>query len=409
MRRVWLSSALVLATSWQNVAKSVAQTPSYRSLSQLADRRIELEHELSAERNRGKAAEDPSIQELEDDLLQARFDEEVAKQPRGLQKGPKQYLRSTVLYATSRARQGSSFSSELRAGNTVEFGVARVTIETSHGISTGNLPNASFVPRADAGKGPELTTLNGFEEFRTRIHNASISSTGPRRVLLFVHGFNTSFESALERTVLVSSELQSSVVPITYSWPSAGSIRKYSHDEEVVSASAEAFEGFLKQIIRNSPFRIVVVCHSMGARQVTTALSDLAKEKVDTSKLDNIVFVAADIFTSEFQSHWVTMAALKNVKYSFYASDSDFVLKCSFLKHDAPRLGNVDSNIWPPPGAYTIDASTIDSVLFTLGHSYIENPQLGVDIGTWIRTGDDPLKRGLLKRSTQSGDIYYFP
>jgi esterase/lipase superfamily enzyme len=389
--------------------KASTQTPVSRTADQLDVRRSQLEHDLEAQRRSGKTPEDSSVQHLEDELMQVRLDEETAKQPQGPAKGPKLFLKTQILYATNRQRVGKSFSSEISNANSVEFGIANVTIGTGNGVRTDYLPNATFVSKTNATISPETTALDDFGKFRAAMQSEALSVKSPPKILLFVHGFNTSFEEALERTALIAAELQSPVVPMTYSWPSAGSVRRYSHDEEEIRASTEAFAHFLKQIVSDSPVEIVIVCHSMGAREVASALTDLAKEKFDTKKLRRVVFVAADIFTSEFQSEWPSLSSLKKIKYTFYASDGDLALKYSFYKHDAPRLGYVNSNLWSPPGASTIDASNVDSILNTFGHSYIENPQLGADIGNWITTGADPIRRGLLSRSIPDGTIYFFP
>ena len=365
-----------------------------------------LEQKLAIQRQSGKQLEDPSLQNVEDDIMQAKLDEVLARQPQGQNKGPKLHLKMPVLYATNRLRVESALSAQPTPDNSVEFGIANVTIETDKGVRTDYLPRASFT-KADGD--PEVTRLANAGKFVSLMMSEALMVQHSPKVLIFVHGFNTSFDEALERTALIATELQTPVIPIMYSWPSAGSVRKYFHDEEVVRASTEAFDSFLKQVITKSPGKVVLISHSMGAREVTSTLSDLAKEKFDTGKLSSVVFVAADIFTSEFQSRWSALQGLKATRYAFYASDNDLALKWSFWKHDAPRLGCVDLNLWPPPGAITIDASNIDSIFNTFGHSYIENPQFGADIGNWVTSGRDPTHRGLLSRQTPNGPVYYFP
>jgi esterase/lipase superfamily enzyme len=386
-----------------------AQTAASQTADRLDVRRSKLEHDLAVERDSGKTAEDASIQGLEDELMQARLNEEIAKQPQGPTKGPKLFLKTQILYATNRQRQGRSYSSKISNSNTVEVGTARVTIGIHEGIRTDYLPDATFVSAASYTDSPEITSFVDFDNFRAATRREAKNGKSTRKILLFVHGFNTSFEDALKRTALIAVELQTPVIPMTYSWPSADSVMRYSLDEEMIRASNEAFTDFLKQIASDSPAEIVIVCHSMGAREVASALASLAKEKFDTKKLSRVVFVASDIFTTEFQSEWPSLASLKKIKYTFYASDSDLALTYSFLKHDAHRLGYVDANLWSPPGASTIDASNVDSILNTFGHSYIENPQLGADMGTWLTTGADPTHRGLLERPPTGSEIYFFP
>jgi len=407
VRRVIVSAWFLFASV--GIAQNLPLSPASQTMSQQETQRSSLERALNSERQAGKAAEDPSIQRLEDELMQALEDEETAKELHGATKGPSQYLQTPVLYATNRKRVGSILSSDPRPENSVELGIVNVTIATRYGVRTDYLPGAQLVSKASSAGISGTSSFDTVGQFQSTLKAEALKGRSARKILLFVHGFNTSFEGALERTALIATELQSPVVPITYSWPSAGSAMQYAHDEDMVRASTEAFGAFLKQLLSNSPVEVVIICHSMGAREVTSVLSDLAKEGFDTNKLSRVVFVAADIFTSEFQSKWPVLSSLKKISYAFYASDSDWPLKVSFFKHDADRLGYANSKLWPPPGATTVNASNVDSILDTFGHSYIENPQLGADIGNWITTGADPVQRGLLRHATPNGTVYYFP
>jgi esterase/lipase superfamily enzyme len=407
--RMWTPPYSLIAVTLFLTISASGQSPLTQTTEQPDDRVSRLRHDYDVQRESGKAAEDPSIQPLEDELIQAILDEEISKQPQGLTKGPKLFLKTQILYATNRQRVGGSFSSEINKANSVEVGTARVTVGIREGVRTDYLPDATFVPKSSDTEPTEITSFDDFGNFEAALRRQAKNGKNPRKILLFVHGFYTSFDDALKRTALIAAALQTPVIPMTYSWPSADSFVSYSHDEEMIGASNEAFSNFLKQIVSDSPTEIVIVCHSMGARAVARVLADLAKEKFDTKKLSRVVFVASDIFTDEFQSEWPYLSSLKKIKYTFYASDSDLALRLSFYKHGAKRLGYVDSNLWSPPGASTIDASNINSILYTLGHSYIDNPELGADIGNWLTTGADPTHRGLLERPPTGSGTYFFP
>ena len=50
-----------------------------------------------------------------------------------------------------------------------------------------------------------------------------------RRVLVFVHGFNTSFESALFSFAQIVHDSKADVTPVLFTWPSRGSVFEYKY------------------------------------------------------------------------------------------------------------------------------------------------------------------------------------
>ncbi|CAN0505933.1 unnamed protein product, partial [Phaeothamnion confervicola] len=65
--------------------------------------------------------------------------------------------------------------------------------------------------------------------------------------LLFVHGFNTTFEAAIFRTAQIAYDLKFDGAPFLYSWPSKGQIgfQDYSYDRE----SAGQAEPYLREMV----------------------------------------------------------------------------------------------------------------------------------------------------------------
>ena len=60
------------------------------------------------------------------------------------------------------------------------------------------------------------------------------SSSYKDHALVFVHGFNTSFEHALYRTAQIAYNIKFDGAPFLYSWPSKGALssQDYSYDRE---------------------------------------------------------------------------------------------------------------------------------------------------------------------------------
>ena len=56
------------------------------------------------------------------------------------------------------------------------------------------------------------------------------STTFADQALLFVHGYNVTFESALYRTAQIAFDLEFDGVPFLFSWPSKGDFQSYRAD-----------------------------------------------------------------------------------------------------------------------------------------------------------------------------------
>ena len=259
-------------------------------------------------------------------------------------------------------------------------------------------------------KEPVISSISGLSALLNEISSRKTDRSGkPRRVILFVHGYNVSFDDAMQSAAMLSTEVQFSNIPIAYSWPSSGTFSGYLHDEAEVGASDVRFTEFLQTILTKSPIEVVIVCHSMGSRLVASALYKLADRGVALPALHHVVFAASDLYTRDLSEHWAAMH-IKNVGFSFYCSNHDLALRLSHIVHRDPRVGDVSPSIYVPAGADTIDTSTVDSMWHGFGHSYIiDSFTIGADIGQWIDTKAPPTARGLIKATVSGHEYYLFP
>ena len=206
------------------------------------------------------------------------------------------------------------------------------------------------------------------------IASDAIDSQGhKRRVLLFVHGYNVSFDDALDATARLSAEVQFPVIPVaslghpTAHTPDIGTTRI------TYATSSKRFMEFLQGFLSKSQPEVDIVCHSMGAREVTSALAELGRHKARLPALHKVIFAAADIWSKEFIDVWPDLQKLDGVEFEFYASNHDLALKLSHIVHRVPRLGDA-SPVTAPAGGTTVDASAL-ATFQAVGHSYILDVQ----------------------------------
>lgn len=127
---------------------------------------------------------------------------------------------------------------------------------------------------------------------------------GQRELLLFVHGFNNSFDDAFFSLNDIWQYVKKDVVPMVYSWPSgSNSIFNYFTDRE----SGEFTIFHLKETLRilaaiEQIEKIHIIAHSRGTDVATTTLRELliemrasAEDPRARYKVENLVLAAPDI------------------------------------------------------------------------------------------------------------------
>jgi esterase/lipase superfamily enzyme len=129
----------------------------------------------------------------------------------------------------------------------------------------------------------------------------------PRDVLLYTHGFNTTFEQAALDAAFLSNDIRFAGDTMLFSWPSrAGTLGlfDYGYDHESAVWSRDAFEDVLDELAASRQVgRINIVAHSMGTMLVMEALRQRsAQGAAATNKIGAIVFASPDIDMDVFTS-----------------------------------------------------------------------------------------------------------
>lgn len=233
-----------------------------------------------------------------------------------------------------------------------------------------------------------------------------------RSALIFIHGYNNSFEDAAYRTAQIAWDIPFEGISGFFSWPSGNSKIKYLKDVEAVDSSIIDFEKFLEEIIlKTGVEKIHLIAHSMGNRLLTSTFNHLRKNERLNNKLNifnQIILAAPDIDQIVFEKN--ILPYFKNIgeRRTLYTYNRDIALQISkFIRSGNPRLGDSGENIFVSKEIDTIDAS---NVLSSYSHSYIfETNELLTDLYFLINKGLKPLDRRLFTKSKNSISYYLFP
>jgi esterase/lipase superfamily enzyme len=119
-----------------------------------------------------------------------------------------------------------------------------------------------------------------------------------RDVLLYVHGYRESFESAAVSAAQLSDGIRFRGATALFTWPSAASTFNYVGDRESAMWSRDALEDLLAAVAGTpSGGRIHIVAHSMGTLLTLETLRMLRATGGDTamSRIGSVVLAAPDI------------------------------------------------------------------------------------------------------------------
>jgi esterase/lipase superfamily enzyme/HEAT repeat protein len=250
---------------------------------------------------------------------------------------------------------------------TVEMGVCEVTIPESH--RTGELESPSLLLRLEITPDPtkhivlksvqRLDPDSFFDDIQEELAQKGSN------LLVFVHGYNVSFEEAARRTAQMAFDLKFPGAPVFYSWPSQANWYGYRHDTENIRNSVEQIKSFLTEIAaKSNAASINLVAHSMGNVGLTSALLKMD----DGTRFNQIVLAAPDIDAETFKQDIAPKIVPMGNRVTLYTSKTDLALIASKYFNRGPRAGDSGSELLLVPGVQTIDATAVDSSL--LGHSY---------------------------------------
>lgn len=236
-------------------------------------------------------------------------------------------------------------------------------------------------------------------------------SRQPRRGLLYVHGYNMTFENATRIAAQLQHDIRYPGVALAFNWPSRGNFAQYTVDEGNIEWSEVDLNRYIKELcLTQGLTHIDIVAHSMGSRAVTNSVLTLARLNDRIRQcIGHVVLASPDIDAATFQRAIAPDFAALNIPITIYASSKDSALKASKTIHGSyPRVGESGDDLTVIEGVTTIDTTEISDSLF--GHSdYAQTPALLTDLRLMLSEGLPPEQRQTLRVQSHSasGLTYY--
>lgn len=310
---------------------------------------------------------------------------------------------TTVFFASNRVLTGapklvSSYSNQLQptANSTdIIYGTAFVN---NIDISTNTQGKIESIQKTEIGK------------FASDA--AGDLTSGGRDLLIFIHGFDNTFEDAITRAAFNREWLSASGVAtpdmavVAFCWPSLGNVvtlpfltADYLHDQQMARLSGIHLMSFLQTLkpivtgARTAGFRTFLLVHSMGHVVLQSGVENwFLNGNAAAPLFDLAVLAAGDCGFDAFdQPGLARLSGLSRLaeRVAIYYSQFDQVLKVSRGVNFAPRLGEDgprdrnDTAAFKPAQFRMVDAKgfrDFDFNLFTSHQYYRMSPKARASI-----------------------------
>ena len=240
----------------------------------------------------------------------------------------------------------------------------------------------------------------------------TINEQPKKHALLFIHGYNSSFDEAAYRAAQLAWDLPFKGFTGFFSWPSAGKLSAYATDDSAARSSAPILMEFIEKIASTSSLeQLHIVAHSMGGLILTLSLNMLKadhKKSASLEKIYQLILGAPDIDKGEFFN--VILPVLNGIgkQRTLYASDHDKALNSSAsLRSLRDRLGQIGTGIFVAESIDSINASNLTD---KDSHGYIfEDQALLSDLYHTINNGLSPEERRLREMDYTPVNYWVFP
>ena len=304
------------------------------------------------------------------------------------------------------------YTNERDPKGTVHYGTCSVAIPRTHKFGSTGRPFWKRWIRLDfADDHLRLRRISPFSSERDFLDamREEMEALGEdeRVVLVYLHGFNTSFEEAALSAAQIGFDIKVPGATAFYSWPSMADVKGYPADIARVEASERQIAEFLTAVAtRAGAERVHIIAHSMGNRGFARAIARITSHATTTGnvRFGQILLAAPDIDVDLFNQLAIAYPTISE-RTTMYVSARDKALAMSSWLQDSDRAG------FTPPvtlleGIDTIEVTNIDLTL--LGHGYFaEAAPVLYDIKSLMEANTDPDKRSRITSRGPTGRRYW--
>jgi esterase/lipase superfamily enzyme len=317
--------------------------------------------------------------------------------------------RHTILVATTRKRDdrpGTLFGGE--RGKPLDYAKLEVSVPKDH--KPGDVEWASTPPGNPATDFvvSQASYLDGEKDF-VRSLNAQLATRKPgnRKVLVFIHGYNTMFAEGLYRFAQIVHDSHSPAVPVLFTWASRGQLSQYVYDNNSATAARDELERTLRLIFASNVDQVNILAHSMGNWVTVEALRQIriSDRLPDIRKLGSIVLAAPDIDVDVFKSQMRRFGKPRKPFYVVLSQDDQALRASRFIAGGQERLGaGTNTAELTELGAVVIDLTDVDAIDASNHAKFAQLAEIAPQLSSVLRRGISPTPaRDALSNTVEAG------
>lgn len=214
-------------------------------------------------------------------------------------------------------------------------------------------------------------------------------------VLLFVHGYNTTYGEAVYRFAQITADSGVEAAPVLFTWPSSGSLLGYNYDRESTLFSRTALEQTLR-LLANDPSinQITILAHSMGSFLAMEALRQMSIRSGPLNpKIQNVILASPDIDIQVFARQFTEIVGPRPRFTIFVAQDDRALLLSRLIAGRVDRVGDINPAEEPyvsglaRAGIVAIDLTRIDDTGGSHHSRFADSPEIVQIIGRRLAEG----------------------
>jgi esterase/lipase superfamily enzyme len=165
---------------------------------------------------------------------------------------------------------------------------------------------------------------------------------GSRKVIIFIHGYNTIFSEALYRLAQINRDAQAIDVPVLFSWASRGGLADYIYDNNSATAARDELAHTLSLLFASDAEQVNILAHSMGNWVTVEALRQIAiaGQLPRNGKIGSVFLAAPDIDLDVFKSELRQFPEPRRPFYVIVSRDDKALQISSLIAGGKARLGS---------------------------------------------------------------------
>jgi esterase/lipase superfamily enzyme len=212
---------------------------------------------------------------------------------------------------------------------------------------------------------------------------------GARRLLLFVHGYNTTTSDAILRLSQFVEDTGFPGVPVLFTWASAARAPRYVYDLNSALVARGKLDEMADILGRTRAEGVDIFAHSMGTFLTMEGLVDAEREgRLDRQgRIDTIMLASPDIDIDLFRTQIALLPpAIRNKMYLLISTDDRALRVSRVVAGGVPRVGAADAAELEQLGLNVIDLSEIDDSSSGSHSKFAGSPEVVQLIGAGLNS-----------------------